>query len=583
MLTAIHLLQAARSEGVHCLHFPAAISSARPLLLRVIAGLLLLACLPASAFAVACKVAEAAPVTDAEQAYLHGDYDRAAALYQQQLQQKANDPALIADLSQVLLKQQKVKAAEDLVQTSLVAHPQSVALLTALANIQYREGAPWLAATTAGKALQTDPCYPKLHLFNARLLRLNSYYGSAAQQLGVAHALDPHDPATRLLWLNSLPRTERIAELESYLAAPSGDDPQELAHLHSYLDYLQKEVKEPRKACRLVSPVNSTSVDFIKLMRDATHMEAFGLPVRFNDHAARLELDTGASGLVITRAVADRAGLKPFARGTVSGIGSEGERAAYAAFADDIKIGALEFRDCEVDVIDKRNALDIDGLIGADVFAHFLVTLDYPMRKLDLAPLPERPGDTAPRTPTLETANAPSEGPSSTASDSSASASPAKPAPRGPQDRYIAPEMKDWTHIYRVGHNLIVPAALNNSRQKLFILDTGAFTTSISPSAAAEVTKVHSDEENHIKGISGKVDKVYYADKINFKFAGLSQDIQDVVSFDTARLSKDNGMEVSGFIGITALGMTKMSIDYRDGLIKLSYDAGRGYSSAPFR
>ena len=68
--------------------------------------------------------------------------------------------------------------------------------------------------------------------------------------------------------------------------------------------------------------------------------------------------------------------------------GAKANKAAYTTFADDIKIGSLEFKDCAVEVMDKGNVADSDGLIGMDVFSRFLVTLDYPMRKLLLAPLP---------------------------------------------------------------------------------------------------------------------------------------------------------------------------------------------------
>jgi hypothetical protein len=36
-------------------------------------------------------------------------------------------------------------------------------------------------------------------------------------------------------------------------------------------------------------------------------------------------------------------------------------------------------------------------------------------------------------------------------------------------------------------------------------------------------------------------------------------------------------MEISGFIGYTALGQLTISIDYRDGLVKFTYDSKRGY------
>jgi hypothetical protein len=136
--------------------------------------------------------------------------------------------------------------------------------------------------------------------------------------------------------------------------------------------------------------------------------------------------------------------------------------------------------------------------------------------------------------------------------------------------------MKAWTPVYRIGHSLIVPASLNGSSNKLFILDTGAFATTISPGVAREVTKVHSDSNIRVKGVSGEVDKVYTAEKITFRFANLSQEVHDVVSIDFSGISKNEGTEISGLIGITALGQTTMTIDYRDSLVHFSYDANRG-------
>jgi predicted aspartyl protease len=137
--------------------------------------------------------------------------------------------------------------------------------------------------------------------------------------------------------------------------------------------------------------------------------------------------------------------------------------------------------------------------------------------------------------------------------------------------------MKDYTPIYRAGHNLILPASLNEDKVKLFIMDTGASTTTISPEAAKLVTKVHRDEEMEVHGISGKVDKVYSADNITFRFAHVVQQEQDVVSIDTSNISKSVGMEISGLIGATTLGKLTIHIDYRDGLVKFDYDPNRGY------
>lgn len=540
---------------------------------------------PCCAGSVSCPVATTHIVSEQEQEFLRGHFDAAAGLYQAALQKSPGDPALIAGLTNVLLRQQKVSEADSLVSAASAQNVNSAVLYTSMGDVQYREGTPWLAAESATKAAKIDPCYPQLHLLNAKILRLNSSYASAAKELNLAHSLDPHDPDIRQLWVGTLPLSRRIAELEAYLGGETGDDPDDLRHMRGYLDSLKKQAVEPHKACRLVSDKAVTEIPFATMMRDAKTIRAFGLDVKLNDRNARLEIDTGASGLVINRSVAEHAHLQRFSNGTSAGIGDKGERASYTAYADSIRIGGLEFHDCEVEVIDSRNTLDIDGLIGMDVFSNFLVTLDFPMRKLVLGTLPKRPEEMAAAKPTLETAK--SESRDEDSGDEEASAKP--PAPdtkaaqtvpmpaRGPHDRYIAPEMKDWTRVYRNNHNLIIPTLLNDSPPKLFILDTGAFATTVSPAVARAVTKVRGGSAVKVKGISGEVDKVSSADSIVFKFGNLSQKVQDVVVFDTPAISKYTGMEIAGFIGATTLGQVAMSIDYRDGLVKFAYDANRGY------
>ena len=65
---------------------------------------------------------------------------------------------------------------------------------------------------------------------------------------------------------------------------------------------------------------------------------------------------------------------------------------------------------------------------------------------------------------------------------------------------------------------------------------------------------------------------MYSADNITFAFAKVSQTIRDVPSFDTSKVSKDEGIEISGFLGARTLELTTIHIDYRDGLVKFDYD-----------
>jgi len=95
--------------------------------------------------------------------------------------------------------------------------------------------------------------------------------------------------------------------------------------------------------------------------------------------------------------------------------------------------------------------------------------------------------------------------------------------------------------------------------------------------AARELGKLHVADRMTIHGISGKVDKVYYADNVTFYFANLAQKAEEAFAYDTSNLSKNIGLEISGLIGFTTLGQLTMRIDYRDGLVKFDYNPHRGY------
>jgi hypothetical protein len=74
------------------------------------------------------------------------------------------------------------------------------------------------------------------------------------------------------------------------------------------------------------------------------------------------------------------------------------------------------------------------------------------------------------------------------------------------------------------------------------------------------------------------VNQVFLADKITFRFAQLSQQGDSVVAFDTSRLSKSTGLELSGFLGASTLNHLTIHIDYRDGLVKFDYDPKHDYN-----
>jgi hypothetical protein len=146
---------------------------------------------------------------------------------------------------------------------------------------------------------------------------------------------------------------------------------------------------------------------------------------------------------------------------------------------------------------------------------------------------------------------------------------------RRPTDRYLAPEMASWTHVFRFGHLLLVPTTVNDSQPMLFLLDTGAFNNILAVRAGREVTKVSRDNTRSIRGESGTLSKVYTADKASLRFGHLQQNNLDVTSVDLSRLSRDTGTEVSGILGFAMLRLLDLKLDYRDGLVDFAYDPNR--------
>ncbi len=228
--------------------------------------------------------------------------------------------------------------------------------------------------------------------------------------------------------------------------------------------------------------------------------------------------------------------------------------------------------------------LDEDGLIGADVFSSYVVDIDMPGDMLRLTPLPKRPDESA--TQTSLDSEADSESDKDEQEESSkGTAREEKPSPkksatspsaaRLPRDRYTAPEMANWARVYRIGHNLLIPTHVNDSKAMLFILDTGAFSNMMSTQAARSVTSVSSNDRIKVKGLSGQVNQVFTADKAAFRFANVNQPNQNIVTIDLSKLSNNVGVEVSGFLGFLTFRQLEVKIDYRDGLVDFTYDPNK--------
>jgi hypothetical protein len=497
-----------------------------------------------SMMAANCAVVHHEPLTEADTAYLAGDFSKAAELYKAALAKGPEQVDAGIGLVHSLLRQQRVVEASDAVRGLIGEKPTTAALLTLRAEVELRQGEPWLAAETASASAKLDPCNTRTILMFARLAELNSRHATARKLLASAHQLDPEDAEIRAAWMETLPVVQRIPQLEAYLSAPRGEDTETLSERKAEMEELKKWAEEPRPPCSVTGKTASTVISFASIRSMRGDVPSPVLDVRVNRKIVHLWFDTsyngrlaieGVSGLLILKSAAEHMGLKPLFENMVPGTGPQGPRKGYVAYADSIELGGLEFHNCAVQVMEGLFGNDGDGAISTNLFSDFLVTLDFPAHKLMLDPLPPLPEGTL--------ANG---------------------------DRTIAPEMKDYTPAYRAGTDVMVPVMVNRKFPKLFLLDTAVGFTMLSPEAAHEIAEGHKDRAYEVRDLNG-TDTRYSAGDVQLSFAGLTQNVSHIGSYDTSRFTTDAAMQISGLLGNSTLRDVTVHLDLRDGLVKMDY------------
>jgi tetratricopeptide (TPR) repeat protein len=504
------------------------------------------------AHAVECH-ARTSPMSPGDIAMSHSNYAKAEALYSDESKSGPDADRTHASLIRAQIRQSKVADAEQNAVAWSTAQPSNSWALVALAEVRWRQGRTDDAIQTLDSIRTNDYCNAQAHADLATVYRMRGLYASANRELNSARHLDPIDDDIESEWMRMQPRSVQLAEVTTYLDRSSFLSADERKSLTRWKDQL---AQPPASGCHLVTAVTSTSIPFHGIQDGPAAPTYWGLEVTLNGKQRRLQIDTGASGLVLNKAAAAALHLEPEQKFKSWGIGDDHDVDTYIANVKSIKIGGLEFQDCDVQVLSK-GADDGDGLIGGDVFSQFLLTLDFPGHMLKLDPLPARPDETVDKSaPSLQTG---------VSSDSGE-----------PEDAYRDPAMKSWSGIWRSGHSLIIPVRLNDKGpQKLFIVDTGSQMDLISPDAAREVGKVFKGADFDIQGISGNVKKEYTTGPMKLYFGGLVAPNHGMIAIDTSRLGRDAGVEISGFIGAPTLHQLTVSIDYRDNLMHLTFDPKR--------
>ena len=514
-----------------------------------------------AARAVPCPVMPAVSPSAADDALSHGKFEDAEKLF---AAMPASDSATVG-VVRAKLGARKLDEALDTAQKADAAHPNDPVLIDLVGEVRYRRGEVEEAGRAFDRAQEINTCLAQVHYDIARLLMLSGRGASSQVQLNIAHSIAPDDLAIKRAWeaTQRVPITgeQAIARMQQRLANESNLTDDQRAGIENSIKAVQAREKG---SCELAEPVQTAKVQMWPTSGSGSTSvppSSSGVDVTLNGKRRRFIVDTGASGLMISKDAAKALGLTPEAEIKAAGLGDSGLQGAYIAHVDSVKIGGMEFHNCMVRVLESNTMKFADGLLGPDTFRRFIVTLDFPSSELRLSPLPNRPDETATPAASLETRGYEDAGDAA-----------GKTVAETRRDRYVAPEMQDWVKIYRSGHDLIFPTTIGKVPKKLFIMDTGAAQDLLSIAAAKEVTGVYKGGNGQVQGISGKVSDVAETGGLYIQFAGVRQMLAGGVhAIDLSSMSRGTGVEISGFIGYPILHQLVIQIDYRDNLVKVTY------------
>jgi tetratricopeptide (TPR) repeat protein len=473
--------------------------------------------------AAVCSEVPAHEATPAEAAYAQGKYEVAESLYLQELLQKPGDLELNSALVHTLLHEGRIEDAWARANKAAGDAPRSASALTALAEVQLRKGQPWLAAQTLDSAAASDPCYARVHLVRSRIFRIDSMYASERVELEAAYKMDPTDADIHRSWLHTVNPANDIVRIEESLATMPNLEPEIREKASASATAMMSLLSENSQTCQSAPIAAPVTLPLLASHETVKQIDSYKIGVDFPKGKAKLTVDTAASGLYISRSLAESLGLQ-HAEGAPAGT----------VQADSIHIGALEFRNCMVGVSDTPFAQGVDGFIGTDVFAPYLVSLNFPQEKLELEPLPHRPDEQ--KNPL-------------------------------PGDRYSGPGLKSYTPVYHKSQYLLVPVMIDKKDRRLFVLDTGIRLSTMTPEVAHSVSGTRMNFTNSVATVSGSKLQIY-RDSFDLQFANLSLDHKDhILEFDPSTIEQSAGMEVAGMLGFDILQSLVIHIDYRDGLV----------------
>jgi predicted aspartyl protease len=532
--------------------FPEVIRGAAARGLLVLASFTILVCpaalLPESRAAVEEAPAPASPLEVARSAESRRDWRAALEAYDRILaSDKAAVPAL-AGRSRCLLRLEDFRSALEAAERAIASRPADEEAMLARAEANLRAGNLELARDQFTALVGAAPGMARGHLGLGRLLIAAGDVEKGIEALVKAHEITPDDPEVLLKYAGALARRGEIAAaLQRYLDLTEGGDPEKRQSVKTTIDYYKALGERP--VWVLETRPARCEIPLWPLARTPGRPEGYVIELRASgkegkgDRKIRCLFDTGAAGLFLSRGVAERLGLEDLSQGAIFGGGGGGRHETSRALLKSLRAEDVKYRDAAAIVA--SGSVDTlgryEGIIGADVFDSFRITMDLPGRRLIIED-PEAAG-----------------------------ASPGRP----PARREASGIGGEAVQVWRVEGQLLVRVGLNQGRTGLMMVDTGASRTVLGLGAAEGLEGIsRRPRDARTYGFGGQVERVEDILGLDLAFAGLTQADLPVLGIDLSQRSRLVETEISGYLGLDVL--RNCVLVFEPGLRRLTVREHRG-------
>lgn len=427
-----------------------------------------------------------------------------------------------------LLQQGQVNAALKQVRGSIADTPTDPALVTLLGDIRFRRAELAAAEDAYRLAIGFAPSFARAYRGMGKIRQLQFEKQEALRYFATAYRLDPDDPEIVLSYAEATDNREiRRRLLRRFLAVGAGTQtPEKLGEASARLQ-LEEKIGD-RQLVALQSEYRAYRLHLDPFHPTGPTSNGLLLTVRIGQsRPLRLLFDTGGSGIIVNAKAVRGVEFETLTQSSVVGLGSGIGKPADVAMAAAVAIGGLKLQNVLVQIVHPSVTAGADGVIGGDVFRDFLVTIDARGQTLDLTPFDaDRPGESL----------------------------------QGPPTRTM-----QYLPVYSISHFLLVQARVNGAKPGYFLLDTGSAHSVIANDLVTGPAR-----DLALQGAHGPLDGAFRIRPVSVRMANTEWLDPSPVSADLRRISQRHGIEIAGTIGYSLLSQTILTINYRDGIVRLA-------------